>query len=461
MYKEPICKTDDPVAQRIFSEVIRGGICTSCGACVLLDSARQAEMVDTAEGPRPSFAAGTQLTELAWDVCPGKGLNYPEQHRLHYGSIPKNGLVGPVVQTRTGHASDNNLRRVGASGGVTTAVLAYLLETGRVDGAVVVKQGTPTPEKARSVIVKAREELLNCVQSVYVPVSCLDRLADFEPGKRYAMTLTSEQSAGLRALQLAGHAQAQQVAFVLGPYTGTALYPAAIPAYLRSKGVAKDDAITSLKWRAGEWPGYLEIKTASGKILRSKKIYYNFLIPFFVTQTSLQSMDFANEFADLAVGDAWSPMFESLGQGFSVMVTRSPEMEAVIELMTAQGLLTVEKLDNDKASDMHGHMIDFKKRGGYLRNQWRYKTGRKAPDYHMRPDPIPASRIAVEIVIGLIFAICRTGLARWILIQIPEFILGPLFNQTRLTWKALSKPTKRKGLGSLNMVSTEAEKSTK
>ena len=415
-------------------------------------------MIDTPVGPRPSFGAGAQLPDLAWDVCPGKGLNYPEQHRRHYGSEPENGLVGPVLQTRTGHASDSHLRRVGASGGVTTAVLAYLLETGKVDGAVVVRQGTPTPEKARSVIVQDREELLDCVQSVYIPVSCLDRLADFEPGKRYAMTLTPEQSAGLRALQLAGHPQAQQVAYVLGPYTGTALYPAAITTYLRSKGVAKDDAITSLKWRAGEWPGYLEIKTASGKVLRSKKIYYNFLIPFFVTQTSLQSMDFANEFADLAVGDAWSPKFESLGQGFSVMVTRSPEMEEVIENMTAESLLTVEKVDTAKASDMHGHMIDFKKRGGYLRNQWRRKTGRKAPDYHMKPHPIPASRWLVEFGIGSIFAVCRTGLARWILEQVPESIIGPCFNRARLTWKALSKPTKRKGLRNLRMVPTGAKK---
>lgn len=415
-------------------------------------------MIDTAEGPRPSFGVGAKLPELAWDACPGKGLNYPAQHRAHYGSDPSSGLVGPIVQARTGHASDGNVRQAGASGGVTTAVLAYLLESGKVDGAVVVRQGMPTPEKARSVIVKTREELIDCAQSVYIPVSCLDRLADFEPGKRYAMTLTPEQSATLRALQLAGHPQARQVVFVLGPYTGTALYPAAITAYLRSKGVAKDDAITSLKWRAGEWPGYLEIKTAGGKVLRSKKIYYNFLIPFFVTQTSLQSMDFANEFADLAVGDAWSPKFESLGQGFSVMVTRSPEMEEVIELMTAEGLLSVEKVDIEKASDMHGHMIDFKKRGGYLRNQWRRKTGRKAPDYHMKPDPIPASRIAVEVVVGSIFAICRSRLARWILAHLPESFLGPLFNRTRLTWKALSKPTKRKGLGNLKMVPTEAEK---
>ena len=85
---------------------------------------------------------------------------------------------------------------------------------------------------------------------------------------------------------------------------------------MRSKGVSDDDAVTSLRWRAGEWPGYLQIQTASGREIRSKKVYYNFLIPFYITQASLQSMDFANEFADVSVGDAWSPRFESQGAGF-------------------------------------------------------------------------------------------------------------------------------------------------
>ncbi len=73
------------------------------------------------------------------------------------------------------------------------------------------------------------------------------------------------------------------------------------------------DGITSLKWRAGEWPGYLEIKTESGRLIRSNKFYYNYLIPFFITRNSLQNMDFANEFCDLSVGDAWSPRFEKAG----------------------------------------------------------------------------------------------------------------------------------------------------
>ena len=440
------------VAERLNRKVVKPGICVGCGACVALDPSGRSVMERTPRGPQPVYPPGADLPELAWDACPGKGIDYPRLYRDHYGALPGSWLVGPIIATRTGFAGDPAIRARGASGGVTTAVLVHLLESGRIDAAIVVRQGVPAPREASAVFARTRDEILAAAQSVYIPVSVLDILPRLEPGKRYAMTLVPEQAAALRRLQASGHPQARQVEWVLGPYTGTALYPAAIDTFLRSNGVSKDDPVTSLEWRAGDWPGYLEIRTKSGKVLRSKKVYYNFLIPFFVTRASLQSMDFANEFCDLSVGDAWSPKFEAEGGGHSVVVTRSAAMEAVIQEMVGHGLLALEAEDDLKATEMHGHMIDFKKRGGYLRNRWRRMTGRAAPDYGMHPAAVPASRRAVEVAISSIFAVGSTWPARFVLRLIPEKVIGPVFNKLRLSWKNASKPTKRKGLADFKMI---------
>ena len=411
-------------------------------------------MSPSPRGPEPAITAESVIDSLALHACPGLGAHYPSLYRLHYGSLPEDWRVGHVKKMWTGHASDPFVRRTGASGGVTSQVLIHLLESGRVDAVILAKQGIPTPETAGWHIARTREEVLACAQSVYIPISMLDVLPTLVPGETYAMTCVPDQSAALRVMQHAGHPQANQVRYVLGPYTGTALYPAAIRTLLRSKGVADHDEIVSLKWRAGEWPGYLEIKTKSGQIVQSKKVYYNFLIPFFVTHGSLQSMDFANEFADLSVGDAWSPKFEALGAGFSVIAARTPEMVAILEDMQNNGNLNLEEVDPFAASAMHGHMIDFKKRGGYLRNSWRRVLGQQAPDIGLHPQCIGAARIATEIVISSIFIFCRTTAARKLLEWIPESIIGPLFNRLRLAWKTASKPAKRKGLGNLEMKET-------
>lgn len=438
-------------ASSISKEVVGPGICVGCGACVALAQDGEAKMQFTESGVEPVFSEGVRLPSLAWTACPGKGVNYPQLYQTHYGDLPKDWRVGHVHRLWTGHAGDQGVRRAGASGGVTSAILIHLLETGRIDAAILAKQGHPEPDQASWFIARSREEVLSCTQSVYVPVSMLDVLPRLVPGERYAMTLVPEQSAALRVLQQGENRRASQIEYVLGPYTGTALDRRAIRSLLRANRVRDDDPITSLKWRAGEWPGYLEVITKSGKIVRSKKVYYNFLIPFFVTQTSLQSMDFANEFADLAVGDAWSPKFESLGQGFSVVASRNEKMSAIISEMVDKGHLVLEEAEPLEASAMHGHMIDFKKRGGYLRNRWREATFRKAPDYGLEPVPIDPARLFVEIIISSIFMTCRTGPARWVMEHIPAKILGPLFNNLRLLWKNASKPAKRKGLRDLSM----------
>ncbi len=408
-------------------------------------------MTPSPSGVLPEFDQTANLPDLAWEACPGKGINYPDLYKKHFGSLPSDWRTGHIDQLWTGYSADPKIRRNGASGGVTTAVLIHLLESGNIDAAILVKQGLPTPEQASWFIARTPEEILSCAQSVYVPVSVLDVLPKLIPGERYAMTCVPEQSAALRVLKYGGFAPAAQVEYVLGPYTGTALDKRAIRSLLRSHNVVAEDAITSLKWRAGEWPGYLEILTASGREIRSKKVYYNFLIPFFVTQTSLQSMDFANEFTDLSVGDAWTPEFEKLGQGFSVIASRSPRMSAVLAEMGKLGLLELESAESLSASAMHGHMIDFKKRGGHLRNSFRRKLGLAAPDYGLTPEKTAASRVLVEIVISGIFLACRNSLSRWVMEQIPEKILGPLFNNLRLAWKNASKPAKRKGLKDLKM----------
>jgi len=228
--------------------------------------------------------------------------------------------------------------------------------------------------------------------------------------------------------------------------------PAALRCYLRAKGVRDDEPITSLEWRAGEWPGYLEIRTASGKVVRSKKVYYNFLIPFFITQQSLQDVDFTNEFCDLSVGDAWSPKFESQGGGHSVIVTRSEGMERIVREMTRAGLLATEAVDPLEALEMHGHMLDFKKRGSFIRNRMRTLVGKRAPSFGVRPEKIPLSRIAVELVVSGLFLAARTRLARKLVEYVPEELIGPLFDRLRLAWKSASKPTKRRGLADFRMV---------
>lgn len=432
-------------------KVVNSGLCVGCGACVAVLGGK---MSVSENGVFPVFdkiKSNPENAKTAYLACPGLGIHYPSLYRYHYGKLPESWLLGEVLCTRVGFASNDMIRQNGASGGVLSQTLIYLLEKKFIDAAIVVKQGAVKADEARVVFAKSREDVINAAGSVYTPASTLDILSELEPNLKYAITCLPEQAAAIRVLQSQGYKPANQIEYILGPYTGTALEPGAIRCLLRSNKVSDSDKITSLKWRAGIWPGYLEVKTESGRVVRTKKVYYNFLIPFFITQTSLQSMDFANEFSDLSVGDAWSPAYEKQGMGFSVITTRSEKMESILAKMVLDGYLVAEGIDKDKASEMHGHMLDFKKRGGFIRNRWRRWLGLSASNYGIVVNSIPFSRYFVEIIISSLFVVCRASLSRKILEFIPESMIGPLFNKLRLFWKHLSKPTKRKGLSNLDV----------
>lgn len=446
--------TDPAPWQQLQTGVIRSGLCTHCGTCVGL-APDQLQMAPHTRGPLPVLrpAATPHLPSAAWAACPGQGIDYPALYQSCFGQLPENWLIGCYRQLYIGYASTAAIRQRAASGGVITQTLIYLLEQGLIDGAVVVQQGRPQPWQAEAVIARTRDEILAASQSVYAPVPVnvlLPQMTAF-PG-RLAYVGLPDQVAALRRLQQLGHPGAQKVAYVLGPYVGTNLYAGAIESYLRAQGVRDLTEVTELRYREGEWPGYLQIKTRSGQVLRTEKFYYNYLIPFFITQATLYAVDFTNELTDISVGDAWHPRFEVQGGGFSVVVARSAKGEALLKDMQTQGWLTLEPTTLTDALSMHGHMIDFKKRGSFIRLGWRAALGKPVPEYGYRPTQIPWSRKLVELVISTLFAVCGTSLARRLVEWAPIGLIGPIFNTLRKSWKELSKPVKRKGLASSSYV---------
>lgn len=434
------------VYERLYHDVICPGLCTHCGTCAGL-AARAIVMAPDEEGPLPAAVQPAHVPPIVYDACPGRGVDYPALNRYVFGELPESWLTGHVCSAYIGFSQDSEVRRRAASGGVITQTLLYLLRQGLIQGAVVVKQGQPKPWLAEPIIARTEAGIIASSQSVYAPVPVNAILAEMDAFEgRLAYVGLPDQVAALRKLQQLGHTAACKVDYVIGPYVGTNLYGAAIESYLRSNGIHDLDEVTELRYREGEWPGYLQVKTRSDRILRTEKFYYNYLIPFFVTHGTLLSVDFTNELTDISVGDAWHPRLETRGGGFSVVLARSARGEELLHAMQTAGEVALAAISTEEALSMHGHMLDFKKRGSFIRMQWRHMMGRAVPEYGYAPVSMPASRYVVELVISSIFAVGRMSLARRVLERLPIALIGPLFNTARKRWKQLSKPVKRKGL---------------
>ena len=237
------------------------------------------------------------------------------------------------------------------------------------------------------------------------------------------------------------------IKFFIGPMVGINMDPESIDGIRIAYKIPFGTKIEKIKWREGKWPGFLSIKFRNYKKIKISKFYYNFLLPFYCSYESLFGVDFSNEDADISVGDAWSPKYDNKKDGgYSVIWSKNKRGENLLKQIEEKKIITLEKIEFDEAIRMHSHMLDFKKRGSQYRKKILNLFGIKTPNHKIKKVKFEFSRYFIEAVILFIIKILKTNISKIIIYFIPPSILGPLFNIIRLTWKKLTKKTKRKGL---------------
>ena len=167
-------------------EIVKEGCCSQCGACVALDKSGESKMIDTKYGPFAKFSNNLQLPSYINQACPSIGIHYPNLYKFFYKKLPENWLLGSIKNVRTGYASNPEFRNKGSSGGVITQTLIYLLEKNLLMELSSLSKN-PNTRKSQS-IYESVNEIIDCSQSIYIPVSMLDILKDLRSDERYAMT---------------------------------------------------------------------------------------------------------------------------------------------------------------------------------------------------------------------------------------------------------------------------------
>jgi SAM-dependent methyltransferase len=222
-----------------------------------------------------------------------------------------------------------------------------------------------------------------------------------------------------------------------------------VRSFLRAHGVHDVNRVAKLEYRAGEWPGKMRAELTDGQVFELEKFYANYLIPFHIMARCLTCTDLTNEFADISGGDAWAPVYEERGMGWSLVVGRTEPGQQLLDDMQRDGVLSLQATDEHDAMMMHSHMLDFKKRGAFLRMARLKALGRKAPRYDYEPLDIPLKRRLFEWAIDAIFLAGRIRLIHRVVEALPVKWTGRVFMWARDRWKKLTYRTKRQGMQGL------------
>ena len=122
----------------LIQQVQKPGLCHRCGGCVTFCTAINFGALGQDSDGKPVFVDAEKCIEcgICYMICPEIGeLEQETQERLHW--TPP---MGRILETTVARSADPAIRTRATDGGVVTALLLHLFDTGRIDGAIVTRQ---------------------------------------------------------------------------------------------------------------------------------------------------------------------------------------------------------------------------------------------------------------------------------------------------------------------------------
>jgi coenzyme F420 hydrogenase subunit beta len=364
------------------ADTVDACLCTSCGTCVPICPTQAISMKETPGGLL--FARVDDATCNGCGLClRGCGGRY-----LAEGLLPDNvdPFKGKVLAAYCGFANDSDIRLHGQSGGVVTALLSFLLETGRADKALVnhmPEDGTlrPAPYMAHK-----KEALLHSQGSKYCPVALNAAIppAIGKDGKKIAVVGLPCHLHSLRNVQTFNPYWEKGVCITVGLFCDRTLAYSAID-YLIGKGKVAPKNVMAFRYREktqGGWPGTIQLRTKSGKEIRLPSKERQSVKDYFTPPRCRLCFDKVNVLSDISVGDAWG--VNEGNEGFSVLLARTAAGLALLQEAQNCGYLTLESIDPEII--FKGQAVEKRRQLWTAFSEERRINGDPLPQYPIRAE---------------------------------------------------------------------------
>lgn len=329
------------------ARVMRGDLCSGCGACAGLAAGKI-----SMQAVSPGYLRPVQTATLTADeeagiaaACPGLGQTVAAQGRVD----PV--LWGPYVKMETGWACDPAVRFAGSSGGALTALLLHLLKTGTVDAILQTTADPEFPIGNVTVITTDPDGVLAAAGSRYAASAPLSDLTRWQAdGRRFAFVGKPCDAAALRALQARDASFARVFPVVLSFFCAGVPSHAGGKAVLAALGTTLGDT-ASFRFRGNGWPGNA---TAVDKAGTARGMSYHDswggILSKHVQHRCKLCADGTGTAADIVCADAWEtdekgyPVFVD-APGVSLIVARTTLGADIIAAARTAGAIETAPFD--------------------------------------------------------------------------------------------------------------------
>jgi coenzyme F420 hydrogenase subunit beta len=369
--------------------IVEEGLCIGCGLCQSVAGAERLAMVVTPEGNERPYATAPldhETVDRIYDVCPGTRLEgLPETEIVEETEI--DAVWGPYVRIVRAYAADPEVRFKGSTGGVLTALGAYLIESGRVALVLHAKASKSQPSFGERHVSHTRAEVLAGMGSRYGPTAPLVDLGEaLDRGQPFAYIGKPCDVSALRNFARHDPRVDQLCRYKLALVCGGFMPPPDMRAFLRAIGIDYREVV-DLRYRGYGCPGPTRIETRGGTVVEKNYLDFwgedesSWSLPF----RCKVCPDAIGEAADLAASDTWpggGPTWEGQADdpGTNAILARTRTGLDLMEAAERDGALVIERdVSARDMDDYQPHQVN-KKRAVWARHLGLRTVGRLAPE---------------------------------------------------------------------------------
>lgn len=331
------------------SDVVAWRLCLGCGACVSVCPEKALTLADIeTDGLRPKRDAGRcAQCGKCLEVCPGIAIDGPPMRPAAIGSLFP--VWGNVLEVWEGYAADPEIRYLGSSGGLATALSLFALERLQSKGVLHIGCESTNPLKNRAVISCRRDELLARTGSRYAPAapcSGFDLLD--ESNGQYVFVGKPCDVAALRKWQGLDDRHVRLICCAISIFCAGTPSTQGTRTILDRLGVRSDDVV-SFRYRGCGWPGRTVATTNTPGDTEHAMTYEQSWGDILSKHTQFRCRlcpDATGELADISCGDPWYREVKSDDPGRSLVLVRTETGRAILREAMEAGYVTLEPAES-------------------------------------------------------------------------------------------------------------------
>lgn len=413
--------------------VIGQGLCTRCGVCSGICPTRAIKFDKKAF---PQLDGECSKCGFCVRSCPGSDVNFPELSQQVYGaSYDPADLCGYVENIYVSHPQNQTIRMAGASGGLTTGLLVYLLKKKRIDGAVVVEMDSETGYRTKGILATTEKEIRDAAQSKYCVTPSMEVLKTIRKRKgKFAVVALPCQLHGLRKLEKVDSTLSKKIAYYFGLFCNCNLNVNGHLDVMRTCGIDLKE-VKKFNFRGGGWPGGFHVQKKDGSQVSLHTIniknVMNVMFRLYGSKRCYLCYDALAEYADLSFGDFWAFDYNdswSKRERCTLVYQRTAKGKEVLDAALADGYIEMNKLPLERNSKRILKMAKGKKNRTIARLYSRKKKKLAIPNYHFQI-PKPTRQAFRSVRLYNIFQLFRTTFRRRIILKILFSPVGEFLNR--------------------------------